>query len=55
MLWGPSERSGPPIREPRITAIPKLGFVFILVGLGIYTPKSVSDLLQLVAQSIGGN
>ena len=55
MLWGPSERSGPPIREPRITAIPKLGFVFILVGLGIYTPKSVSDLLQLVAQSIGGS
>ncbi len=54
MLWGPSERSGPPIREPLITAIPKLGFVFILVGLGIYTPKSVSDLLQLVAQSIGG-
>jgi len=54
MLWGPSERSGPSIREPLVTAIPKLGFAFILVGLGIYTPESVSDLLQRVAQSIGG-
>ena len=54
MLWGPSERTGPSIREPLITAIPKMGFVFILVGLGIYTPNSVSELLQRVAQSIGG-
>lgn len=54
MLWGPSNRTGPPINEPWITAVPKLGFVIALVLLGVYTPEPVNKLLLLVAKSIGG-
>jgi len=54
MLWGPSERQGGPVHEAGVTALPKLGFVTILVMLGVYTPASVSELLLQVAQSIGG-
>lgn len=54
MLWGPSERVGPSVREPWVNALPKIGFVTLLVLLGIYTPKPISDLLIVVAQSIGG-
>lgn len=54
MLWGPSHRHGPPVRETWVTALPKLGFVLVLVLLGVYTPAPISALLQQVAQSIGG-
>ncbi len=54
MLWGPSNRTGSPINEPFVTALPKLGFVAALVLLGVYTPQPVSQLLLLVANSIGG-
>ena len=54
MLWGPSERQGPAIVESWVTAVPKLGFVSVLVLLGAYTPQPVSALLRQVAQSIGG-
>jgi hydrogenase-4 component F len=54
MLWGPSQRQGPPVRETWVTALPKLGFVLVLVLLGVYTPAPISALLQQVAQSIGG-
>lgn len=54
MLWGASQRSGPPMRESLLTALPKLGFVGILVSLGLYTPDSVSQLLLRVAATIGG-
>jgi hydrogenase-4 component F len=54
MLWGPSERTGPATHESWVTALPKLGFVGVLVLLGIYTPAPISQLLVLVAQSIGG-
>lgn len=54
MLWGPSERQGPRIVESWVTAVPKLGFVTVLVLLGAYTPEPVSALLRQVAQSIGG-
>lgn len=55
MVWGSSKRTGPPVREALLTALPKLFFVGILVSLGIYTPESVSNLLLLVAASFGGS
>lgn len=54
MLWGTSERQGPAVVESRVTAVPKLGFVSVLVLLGAYTPRAISELLQRVALSIGG-
>jgi hydrogenase-4 component F len=54
MLWGPSNRTGSPINEPLVTAVPKLGFVAALILLGVYTPEPVNKLLLLVAASIGG-
>lgn len=54
MLWGPSRHSGPPVHESWIAALPKLGFVGILIMLGTYTPDSITRLLRAVAMSIGG-
>jgi hydrogenase-4 component F len=54
MIWGPSNHPGPRVTETWVTALPKLGFVLVLVLLGVYTPARVSALLQQVAQSIGG-
>ncbi len=54
MLWGASKREGPPVHESWIAALPKLGFVFILIMLGTYAPKPITQLLIAVAQSIGG-
>jgi len=54
MLWGPSRRSGPPVHESWIAALPKLGFVGILIMLGTYTPDAITRLLRAVAISIGG-
>jgi hydrogenase-4 component F len=54
MLWGASKRCGPPVHESWITALPKLGFVGILIMLGTYTPDVLTRLLRVVAQSIGG-
>jgi hydrogenase-4 component F len=54
MIWGPSDHAGPQVKETWVTAVPKLGFVVVLVLLGVYTPAPVSALLVQVAQSIGG-
>jgi hydrogenase-4 component F len=54
MLWGASQRQGPPVHESWITTLPKLGFVGILIMLGTYTPDAVTRVLQAVARSIGG-
>jgi hydrogenase-4 component F len=54
MLWGPSERERPSVGERWMTALPKLGFVAVLILLGVYTPGPISRLLRDVAQSIGG-
>jgi hydrogenase-4 component F len=54
MIWGPSDHAGPQVRETWVTAVPKLGFVVVLVLLGVYTPAPISALLGQVAQSIGG-
>jgi len=54
MLWGASDRQDPPINETWVTAVPKLGFVVVLILLGVYTPAPLSELLVQVAQSIGG-
>jgi len=54
MLWGLSNRQGPPVNETWVAAVPKLCFVLVLALLGIYIPASISDLLVRVAQSIGG-
>ena len=54
MLWSQPEQHRPPVREPWITALPKLGFVTALVLLGVYTPEAFSQLMVQVAQSIGG-
>ncbi len=54
MIWGPSEYQGPQVTENWVTAVPKLGFVVVLVLLGVYTPAPISALLVQVAQSIGG-
>jgi hydrogenase-4 component F len=54
MLWGASRREGPAVQESWLTAVPKLGFVGILIMLGTYTPDAITRLLQAVAQSIGG-
>ncbi len=54
MLWNPPAQHLPPVRETWVTALPKLGFVTVLVLLGVYTPAPISDLLVQVAQSIGG-
>ena len=42
------------MREGWLTALPKLGFVAVLVLLGVYTPAPIAQLLTQVAQSIGG-
>jgi hydrogenase-4 component F len=55
MLWNPPEAHRPPVRETWVTALPKFGFVVVLVLLGVYTPAPISDLLVQVAQSIGGH
>lgn len=54
MLWNPPAAHRPPVRETWVTALPKLGFVLVLVLLGVYTPATLSDLLVQVAASIGG-
>lgn len=54
MIWGPSDHPAPQVRETWVTAVPKLGFVAVLVLLGVYTPAPISALLLQVAQSIGG-
>jgi len=54
MIWGASEYPGPQVTETWVTTLPKLGFVSVLVVLGIYTPARISDLLTHVALSIGG-
>ena len=54
MLWSQPEQHRPPVREPWITALPKLGFVTALVLLGVYTPEAFSQLMLQVSQSIGG-
>lgn len=54
MLWNAPESHRPPVRETWVTALPKLGFVAMLVLLGVYTPAPISALLVQVAQSIGG-
>lgn len=54
MIWGPSEHQRPQATETWVTTVPKLGFVVVLVLLGIYTPAPISALLVQVAQSIGG-
>lgn len=55
MIWGPSDHRGPQVRETWVTALPKLGFVVVLVLLGVYTPAPISALLVQVAQSLGGS
>ena len=55
MIWGRAEAHVAPVKENWMTAVPKLGFVIALVLLGIYTPAPASQLLVLVAQSIGGH
>jgi hydrogenase-4 component F len=54
MLWNATEGHRPPVREKWLTTLPKLGFVTVLVLLGVYTPAPISQLLVQVAQSIGG-
>ncbi len=54
MIWGPSEREGSAETERLVTAAPKVGFVVVLVLLGVYTPAPFSALLVQVAESIGG-
>lgn len=54
MLWGPSEDDRTAETEVLVTAVPKLGFVVVLILLGVYTPAPISALLVQVAQSIGG-
>lgn len=54
MIWGPPDRPRAPVHETWVTALPKLGFVTVLILLGVYTPAPVSALLLQVAQSIAG-
>ena len=43
MICGPAEpHRVPPVRETWVTALPKLGFVLVLVLLGVYTPAPIS-------------
>jgi hydrogenase-4 component F len=42
------------VHESWVTALPKLGFVGILVMLGTYTPEAITRVLRAVAVSIGG-
>lgn len=53
MLWGASKQPIQPVRERWVTAIPKLGFVTALVALGLYTPASITALLDVIAASVG--
>ncbi|MBI2396965.1 MAG: hypothetical protein HYV17_04155 [Xanthomonadales bacterium] len=55
MLWDEPRETRVPVSETWRSALPKLGFVTALVLLGVYTPAPISDLLQAVAQSIGGS
>ena len=55
MVWSEPAQHRPPVREGWLTAVPKLGFVAVLVLLGVYTPASIAELLMQVAQSIGGH
>jgi hydrogenase-4 component F len=55
MVWSMPAVRRAPVGESRLTALPKIGFVLALVGLGIYPPAPVNRLLMQVAQSIGGS
>lgn len=54
MLWDAPTRTGLPVVESLLTALPKIGFVCILIMLGTYTPEPLSLLLRAVAASIAG-
>jgi hypothetical protein len=44
---GPARAPAPAaVVEPWVTALPKLGFVWLLVLLGVYTPAPISALLR---------
>lgn len=55
MLWGPLKSDLEAVKEPLVTMLPMMAFVAMLVLLGIYTPDVISNLLLVVAQSIGGS
>lgn len=54
MIWGeaPDETAQP--HEPIWSNVSSLLFILILVSLGIYTPASVTNLMNEVAASLGG-
>ena len=54
MLWGAPKVVVQAADESWVTALPKLGFVAVLVMLGTYTPDLFTVLLRAVAVSIGG-
>lgn len=54
MLWGTPKVVVQAADESWVTALPKLGFVAVLVMLGTYTPDLFTVLLRAVAVSIGG-
>jgi hydrogenase-4 component F len=54
MLWATPLQARAAQKESRLSLLPKLGFVGVLVMLGTYTPQSITSLLSAVARSIGG-
>jgi hydrogenase-4 component F len=54
MLWATPLQPRAAQKESRLSLLPKLGFVGVLVMLGTYTPQSITSLLSAVARSIGG-
>jgi len=54
MIWGePHEKHDWP-RQTFLAASPKIGFLVILIVLGIYIPPVVNGLIVQVATSLGG-
>jgi hydrogenase-4 component F len=54
MIWGEAKERRHWPRQTFLSASPKIAFLVVLVVLGIYIPKTVNDLIQQVAASLGG-
>ncbi|MEW5849192.1 MAG: proton-conducting transporter membrane subunit [Myxococcota bacterium] len=54
MVWGERQQQSGVPRESALSALSNMVFVAILVLLGVFLPDSASDMLQQVANQMGG-
>ena len=54
MIWGESKTPATWPRQRLGAALPKLGFLAVLVAMGLYMPPALTDLFTSVAATLGG-